>query len=195
MSKVAPGGPEGHRLCVSASHGKGLKKTTLQGAFGEFGRILQIETPKPNLAFIAFEEKRDAEDAIESMDGRNLDGQTITVSKAGPKPTYRPTADPNENFKQVLMTTKTERENVRYNNDVEKAAEKLRPKSRSRSIRKRRARSQSRSPPKRRKSSRSRGARHKSDRRDSRSVRPSRRKARNASRSRSASPRRRRSRS
>ena len=134
------------------------------------------------------------------MDGKNLDGQTLTVSKAGlgtqhvseakgpgafclrgekgtfsddafglpwvrqlvfrccfsllfkpsvivfkprPKPTYRPTTDPNENFKkamltlqvvtgefsapvngfpEVLMTTQTERENVRYRKDVEKAA-------------------------------------------------------------------------
>ena len=45
---------------------RGLKKTTLQGAFQEYGlglqrtfgvllrgHILQIETPKPNLAFIA----------------------------------------------------------------------------------------------------------------------------------------------
>mmetsp|Transcript_66313 Transcript_66313/g.156107 ORF Transcript_66313/g.156107 Transcript_66313/m.156107 type:complete len:191 (+) Transcript_66313:83-655(+) len=190
MSKGAfPGGyAEGHRLCVSASHGKGLKKTTLQGAFGDFGHILQIETPKSNLAFVAFAEKADAQDAMEAMDGKTLDGQTVTVSKAGPKPTYRPTTDPNENFKKVLMTTQTERENVRYRKDVEKAAEKLRPRSRSRSVRKRQARSQSRSPPKRRKS-RSRGARRKSDRRDSRSVRPSRRKAPSASRSRSASRR------
>ncbi|CAE7200367.1 unnamed protein product [Symbiodinium sp. CCMP2592] len=78
---------------------------------------------------------------MEAMDGKNLDGQTLTVSKAGPKPTYRPTTDPNENFKkamltlqvvtgelsapvndlsEVLMTTQTERENVRYRKDVEK---------------------------------------------------------------------------
>eukprot|EP00913_Durusdinium_trenchii_P006819 g6410.t1 len=112
-------------------HGKGLKKTTLQGAFQEYGHILQIETPKPNLAFIAFSEKADAQDALEAMDGKTLDGQTLTVSKAGPKPTYRPQADPNENFKKVLMTTQTERENARYRKDVEKAAEKLKPRSRT----------------------------------------------------------------
>lgn len=175
-----PGGySEGHRLCVSATHGKGLKKTTLQGAFQEYGHILQIETPKPNLAFIAFADKTDAQDALEAMDGKTLDGQTLTVSKAGPKPTYRPQADPNENFKKVLMTTQTERENARYRKDVEKAAEKLKPKSRSRSTRRRvrsgsrsrrsrtpkkrrsrsprrKERSRSRSAPKRRKSSRSR---------------------------------------
>ncbi|CAJ1377721.1 unnamed protein product [Effrenium voratum] len=143
MSKAGgfPGGyNEGHRLCVSATHGKGLKKTTLQGAFQEFGHILQIETPKANLAFIAFSDKADAQDAMEAMDGKTLDGQTITVSKAGPKPTYRPQVDPNENFKkagQVLMTTQTERENVRYRKDVEKAAERMKPRSRSRSARRR----------------------------------------------------------
>lgn len=164
---------------MSATHGKGLKKTTLQGAFQEYGHILQIETPKPNLAFIAFADKTDAQDALEAMDGKTLDGQTLTVSKAGPKPTYRPQADPNENFKKVLMTTQTERENARYRKDVEKAAEKLKPKSRSRSTRRRvrsgsrsrrsrtpkkrrsrsprrKERSRSRSAPKRRKSSRSR---------------------------------------
>lgn len=165
-------------MCVSASHGRGLKKTTLQGAFGDFGHILQIETPKSNLAFIAFAEKADAQEAMEALDGKNLDGQTLTVSKAGPKPTYRPTTDPNENFKKVLMTTQTERENVRYRKDVEKAAEKLRPKSRSRSVRRRSRHSQSRSPPRRKKKSRER------------SLRPSRRKGPSASRSRSGSPRR-----
>ena len=75
----------------------------------------------------AFSDKTDAQEALESdtlrggrkldflrgMDGKSLDGQTITVSKAGPephmalkrsqlrpKPTYRPQADPNENFKK-----------------------------------------------------------------------------------------------
>ena len=175
MSKGAfPGGySEGHRLCVSATHGKGLKKTTLQGAFQEYGHILQIETPKPNLAFIAFADKSDAQDALEAMDGKTLDGQTLTVSKAGPKPTYRPQSDPNENFKKVLMTTQTERENARYRKDVEKAVEKIKPRSRSRSTRRKRSRSpkkrRSRSPPPRRPKDRSRSRSAAKRRRSSRS--------------------------
>ncbi|CAK9036889.1 unnamed protein product [Durusdinium trenchii] len=130
----------------------------------------------------AFSEKADAQDALEAMDGKTLDGQTLTVSKAGPKPTYRPQADPNENFKKVLMTTQTERENARYRKDVEKAAEKLKPRSRSRSTR-RRARSRSRSTKKHR--SRSPQVRRR-DRGDSRKRRErSRSPRRRSSRSRS----------
>ncbi|CAE8737862.1 unnamed protein product, partial [Polarella glacialis] len=116
-----PGGyNEGHRLCVSSSFGKGLKKTTLQGAFGDYGHILQIETPKPNLAFIAFSDKADAADAMRSMDGKTIDGQTISVSKAGPKPTHKSAPDADEGKRQVLMTTQTEREVVRERQDRDK---------------------------------------------------------------------------
>mmetsp|Transcript_8051 Transcript_8051/g.18010 ORF Transcript_8051/g.18010 Transcript_8051/m.18010 type:complete len:170 (+) Transcript_8051:48-557(+) len=98
---------EGHRICVSASYGKGLTKVGLQKAFGDFGHIYQIETPKPNLAFLAFAEKVDAMDALSSMDGKSIEGQAITVSWAGPKPQNRPVRE-----SQVLTSTKFEREDI-----------------------------------------------------------------------------------
>mmetsp|Transcript_53270 Transcript_53270/g.127432 ORF Transcript_53270/g.127432 Transcript_53270/m.127432 type:complete len:165 (+) Transcript_53270:83-577(+) len=101
---------EGHRICVSASHGRGLTKRGLQEAFGDFGHIYQIETPKPNLAFLAFAEKADASDALNSMDGKNIEGQTVTVSWAGPKPVARPV----QREAQVLTSTKFEREDMQY---------------------------------------------------------------------------------
>eukprot|EP00971_Amphidinium_carterae_P333539 6468317-Amphidinium_carterae.1 len=58
----------GHRLCVLSSTGASLRKTSLQSAFGDFGHIVQIETPKAGLAFIAFADKNDAADAMREMD-------------------------------------------------------------------------------------------------------------------------------
>merc|ERR1719277_1653183 len=92
------------------SGGKPLRKTSLQSAFGDFGHIVQIETPKSNLAFVAFDDAADAKDAMRAMDGKNIDGQAVSVTKAGPKPIYRPEAG--EPKPQVLMTTQTEREEV-----------------------------------------------------------------------------------
>ena len=107
-ARAAGGYPynEGHRLCVLCSHGGSLKKTSLQSAFGDFGHIVQIETPKPGLAFIAFADKNDATDAMRDMDGKAIDGHMVTVSKAGPKPVYKDV--PNENPPQLLKTTQTE---------------------------------------------------------------------------------------
>ena len=47
------GSSQSHRLCVTSGE-KNLKKTTLQSAFGDFGHIVQIETPKAGIAFVAF---------------------------------------------------------------------------------------------------------------------------------------------
>merc|ERR1719265_642203 len=103
---------DGHRLCVLSSGGsRVLKKTSLQSAFGDFGHITQIETPKAGLAFVAFADKGDATDAMRSMDGKSIDGATVTVTKAGPKPNYK--QEQFENTPQLLMTTQTEREEVR----------------------------------------------------------------------------------
>mmetsp|Transcript_82767 Transcript_82767/g.239168 ORF Transcript_82767/g.239168 Transcript_82767/m.239168 type:complete len:319 (+) Transcript_82767:77-1033(+) len=56
------------------------KKTSLQEAFGEFGRIIRIEVPEgKSVAFVEFEEKRDANDAIEDMNGKAIEGRRIGV--------------------------------------------------------------------------------------------------------------------
>merc|ERR1712224_511822 len=77
----------GCRICVRGLP-EGVKKTTLQGAFDEFGRIVKIEVPqdKPGIAFIEFEDKRDASDAVKDMDGSTLEKQKISVTLSDEKP-------------------------------------------------------------------------------------------------------------
>eukprot|EP00931_Biecheleriopsis_adriatica_P048149 TRINITY_DN27812_c0_g1_i1.p1 TRINITY_DN27812_c0_g1~~TRINITY_DN27812_c0_g1_i1.p1 ORF type:complete len:245 (-),score=28.35 TRINITY_DN27812_c0_g1_i1:35-769(-) len=124
---------EGHRLCVLGGGDKNFRKTDLQGAFNEFGHIIQIETPKAGLAFVVFKDKGDAKEAMEVMDGKSVNGSTITVNWAGPKPTSKPqTADDREtpasertNFgirKEVLTTTTWERAEAWERNAKRKAA-------------------------------------------------------------------------
>lgn len=56
------------------------KKTALQEAFGEFGRIIRIEVPDgKTLAFVEYEERRDASDAIKTMNGKMVEGRRIGV--------------------------------------------------------------------------------------------------------------------
>jgi len=56
------------------------KKTSLQEAFGEFGRIIRIEVPaQKTVAFVEYEEKRDASDAIADMNGKTIEGRRIGV--------------------------------------------------------------------------------------------------------------------
>merc|ERR1712107_715511 len=64
----------GHRICVSGI-GPAATKTKMQSAFGEFGHIIKIETPggARGVAYITFQDKRDAQDAAKTMDGRKRD--------------------------------------------------------------------------------------------------------------------------
>eukprot|EP00913_Durusdinium_trenchii_P030396 g28473.t1 len=126
--------------------------------------VSRIETPKPNLAFLAFAEKADAMDALSSMDGKSIEGQTITVSWAGPKPQNRPVRE-----SQVLTSTKFERE------DMQAARANYRPPSPKPSPERRRRRSESSASrrsrePRRRRSREPRSSRRRDDRRDSRSL-------------------------
>eukprot|EP00931_Biecheleriopsis_adriatica_P076426 TRINITY_DN5013_c0_g1_i1.p1 TRINITY_DN5013_c0_g1~~TRINITY_DN5013_c0_g1_i1.p1 ORF type:complete len:169 (+),score=19.59 TRINITY_DN5013_c0_g1_i1:35-541(+) len=88
---LGPGGWHyglGHRVCVTGL-GKATK-TQLQGAFGEFGHIIKIETPlNGSAAYISYKEKGDAEDAVKYMDGESVDGQKVTVTKAENRPPPR----------------------------------------------------------------------------------------------------------
>lgn len=86
---LGPGGwhyDKGHRICVNGLGGKATK-TVLQATFGEFGHIIKIETPRSgSAAYVSFKDRGDAEDAIKSMDGESVEGQRITVTKAGERP-------------------------------------------------------------------------------------------------------------
>eukprot|EP00930_Biecheleria_cincta_P038844 TRINITY_DN26705_c0_g1_i1.p1 TRINITY_DN26705_c0_g1~~TRINITY_DN26705_c0_g1_i1.p1 ORF type:complete len:226 (-),score=15.08 TRINITY_DN26705_c0_g1_i1:58-681(-) len=111
---------DGHRLCVLSGGGdRSFRKTDLQGAFNEFGHIIQIETPKAGLAFVVFKDKADAADAMKYMDQKSVNGVRVTVNWAGPKPTTAPKGDDRETpiseqtgfrvRKEVLTTTNWER--------------------------------------------------------------------------------------
>ncbi|CAJ1345600.1 unnamed protein product [Effrenium voratum] len=64
------------------------KKTALQEAFGEFGRIIRIEVPEgKSVAFVEYEEKRDASDAIQDMNHQSLEGRKIGVRLVEDLPT------------------------------------------------------------------------------------------------------------
>eukprot|EP00931_Biecheleriopsis_adriatica_P093397 TRINITY_DN67145_c0_g1_i1.p1 TRINITY_DN67145_c0_g1~~TRINITY_DN67145_c0_g1_i1.p1 ORF type:complete len:172 (+),score=33.15 TRINITY_DN67145_c0_g1_i1:68-583(+) len=112
----------GHRLCVSCSGGGAFRKTDLEGAFNEFGDILQIETPRPGMAFVVFSDRADALEAIDVMDKKTVKGMQLSVSWAAPKQAGgpRPRDDNGETpacerrsggvRKEVLTTTSFERD-------------------------------------------------------------------------------------
>merc|ERR1712151_1292597 len=97
---LGPGGwvyEKSVRICVSGL-GAGVPKTALQESFGEFGHIIKIETPQgaKGTAYISYQEKRDAQDAVKYMDGEKVNGSVVRVSLAGerPAPPPRLTAPP-----------------------------------------------------------------------------------------------------
>eukprot|EP00443_Scrippsiella_acuminata_P032049 CAMPEP_0115268438 /NCGR_PEP_ID=MMETSP0270-20121206/52521_1 /TAXON_ID=71861 /ORGANISM="Scrippsiella trochoidea, Strain CCMP3099" /LENGTH=181 /DNA_ID=CAMNT_0002684641 /DNA_START=38 /DNA_END=580 /DNA_ORIENTATION=+ len=115
---LGPGGwhyEKGHRICVSGL-GERATKTMLQGAFGEFGHIIKIETPRSgSAAYISFKDRGDAEDAVKAMDGEQIDGQRVAVSRAGERPPPNAAKKEAQQTKasEVLTTVNFEREEKR----------------------------------------------------------------------------------
>merc|ERR1712235_201925 len=71
---------------------------TLRRKFGKYGEIGDVYVPKDKygesrgFAFVRFYDKRDAEDAIDAMDGKELDGRDLRVDIARhdrPQPSRR----------------------------------------------------------------------------------------------------------
>merc|ERR1719401_623043 len=59
------------------------RKTTLQEPFGDYGHILRIDVQESHgVAFIEYEDSRDAEDAAAEMDGKQIKGKSVTVQVA-----------------------------------------------------------------------------------------------------------------
>mmetsp|Transcript_26652 Transcript_26652/g.58564 ORF Transcript_26652/g.58564 Transcript_26652/m.58564 type:complete len:295 (-) Transcript_26652:83-967(-) len=67
------------------------RKTTLQSEFGEFGQIMRIDIPEgQGMAYIEYDDKRDAEEAAHEMDGKKICGlivsvQVLTAHNGGPR--------------------------------------------------------------------------------------------------------------
>lgn len=65
---------------------------TLESAFGEHGRVDEVaivmdrETGRPRgFAFVTMNNDQEARAAIEGVNGREIDGRTVTVNEARPK--------------------------------------------------------------------------------------------------------------
>lgn len=54
------------------------KKTTLQEAFGDYGQVLEIHAQDDG-AIIEYEDHRDAQDAVASMNGKKVGGAAVVV--------------------------------------------------------------------------------------------------------------------
>ena len=62
-----------------------LQEDTVREAFQEYGTITSMSY-KQGFAFIDYADQRDAEDAIASMNGKQIGGRTITVELSGRPP-------------------------------------------------------------------------------------------------------------
>ena len=58
-----------------------LNKEELQGAFGDLGTVLAVELDKTaNLAWLVFDNSRDAYEAEHQFDGGEINGSTIKIT-------------------------------------------------------------------------------------------------------------------
>mmetsp|Transcript_33001 Transcript_33001/g.91039 ORF Transcript_33001/g.91039 Transcript_33001/m.91039 type:complete len:146 (-) Transcript_33001:50-487(-) len=76
----------GRRLFVSGV-ATDVKKTDLQREFGEYGHVVDIELPLTarGVAFVEFDNARDAADALEEVTGKKLKGMVLKVKIADEK--------------------------------------------------------------------------------------------------------------
>jgi hypothetical protein len=59
------------------------RKTTLQGTFGEYGQILRIDLQEvQGAAFVEYDDKRDAEDALRDLTGKKIAGREVHIQMA-----------------------------------------------------------------------------------------------------------------
>eukprot|EP00933_Yihiella_yeosuensis_P014476 TRINITY_DN12974_c1_g1_i1.p1 TRINITY_DN12974_c1_g1~~TRINITY_DN12974_c1_g1_i1.p1 ORF type:complete len:175 (-),score=17.14 TRINITY_DN12974_c1_g1_i1:47-571(-) len=72
----------GATICISGIS-ENEKKTTLQGVLGDFGHVVRIEIPAGRrVAFVEFEDKRDANEAVRSLDRKTIGRSTVSVKMA-----------------------------------------------------------------------------------------------------------------
>ncbi|CAE8619146.1 unnamed protein product, partial [Polarella glacialis] len=72
----------GTTICISGIS-ENEKKTRIQEALGDFGHIVRIEIPGGRrVAFVEFEDKRDAMEAMNSMDRKMIGSSNVTIRLA-----------------------------------------------------------------------------------------------------------------
>ncbi|KAL1508441.1 hypothetical protein AB1Y20_004544 [Prymnesium parvum] len=73
------------KRCYVGNIGYDVKEDEIRSAFSEFGTIVNISY-KQGFAFIDFQDKIGAEDAIDGMNGKKFFGRSLTVEKSGKAP-------------------------------------------------------------------------------------------------------------
>ncbi|OLQ03376.1 Kinase D-interacting substrate of 220 kDa [Symbiodinium microadriaticum] len=67
-----------------------IRNTHLQPEFGEFGHVLRIHVLQgKGVAFVEYQEKADAKEAMSSLNGKKVRGSVLTIDIAGPPPDPR----------------------------------------------------------------------------------------------------------
>lgn len=68
--------------------GNNARKHDLEDAFGYYGQLRNVWIARnpPGFAFVEFEDKHDAEDAVRGLDGRSLCGRKVRVELSSGKP-------------------------------------------------------------------------------------------------------------
>eukprot|EP00930_Biecheleria_cincta_P018473 TRINITY_DN14384_c0_g1_i1.p1 TRINITY_DN14384_c0_g1~~TRINITY_DN14384_c0_g1_i1.p1 ORF type:complete len:244 (-),score=44.01 TRINITY_DN14384_c0_g1_i1:4-735(-) len=56
------------------------RKSKLQEAFGDFGHIIRIETHGKGVAYVEYDDKRDAEDMVRDMNGKKVCGCVVDAA-------------------------------------------------------------------------------------------------------------------
>jgi len=68
-----------------------MRKTSLQGAFGDYGQVLRIDIQQSQgCAYVEYEDVRDAEDAGRELDNKVIAGKQASVQMAGQSNLRRP---------------------------------------------------------------------------------------------------------
>lgn len=60
-------------------------KSVIEKEFERYGKVSDIYITDKGYAFITMDDKNDAEDAIDALNGRQIDGQDVKVEMAHPK--------------------------------------------------------------------------------------------------------------
>merc|ERR1711936_1076968 len=64
---------------------QGMQNSELQSEFDKFGQVVDVYNTGKGFAFVTFDQKEDASNAMREMDGATVNGQQIKVNEAKPR--------------------------------------------------------------------------------------------------------------